>query len=44
MSLPSIVEVTQSEVAVTDAEIRPAETQCDAKISEARLRYAIGGL
>ncbi len=44
LGLSSIVEVTQSEVAVTSAETRLAETQYDAKIAEARLRYAIGGL
>jgi outer membrane protein len=44
LGLSSIVEVTQSEVAVTSAETRLAETQYDAKISEARLRYAVGGL
>jgi len=44
LGLSSIVEVTQSEVAVTVAETRLAETQYDAKIAEARLRYAIGGI
>jgi outer membrane protein len=44
LGLSSVVEVTQSEVAVTAAETRLAETQYDAKISEARLRYAVGGL
>src|SRR6059036_5919 len=44
LGLSSIVEVTQSEVAVTAAETRLAETQYNAKISEARLRYAIGGI
>ncbi len=44
LGLSSIVEVTQSEVAVTSAETRLAETQYDAKISEARLRYAVGGI
>jgi len=44
LGLSSIVEVTQSEVAVTAAETRLAETQYDAKIAEARLRFAIGGL
>src|SRR2546425_4404491 len=44
LGLSSIVEVTQSEVAVTVAETRLAETQYNAKISEARLRYAIGGI
>jgi outer membrane protein len=44
LGLSSIVEVTQSEVAVTAAETRLAETQYDAKIAEARLRYAIGGI
>lgn len=44
LGLSSVVEMTQSEVAVTAAETRLAETQYDAKISAARLRYAIGGL
>ena len=44
LGLSSIVEVTQSEVAVTTAETRLAETQYDAKIAEARLRYAVGGI
>ena len=44
LGLSSIVEVTQSEVAVTAGETRLAETQYDAKIAEARLQYAIGGL
>jgi len=44
LGLSSIVEITQSEVAVTAAETRLAETQYNAKIAEARLRYAIGGL
>ena len=44
LGLSSIVEVTQSEVAVTAAETRLAETQFDAKIAEARLRYAVGGI
>ncbi len=44
LGLSSIVEVTQSEVAVTSAETRLAETQYDAKIAEARLRYAVGGI
>ena len=44
LGLGSIVEVTQSEVAVTAAETRLAETQYDAKIAEARLRYAVGGI
>lgn len=44
LGLSSIVEVTQSEVAVTVAEIRLAQTQYDAKIGEARLRYAVGGI
>lgn len=44
LGLSSIVEVTQSEVAVATAEIRLAETQYDAKIAEARLRYAVGGI
>lgn len=44
LGLSSVVEVTQSEVAVTTAETRLAETQYDAKIAEARLRYAVGGI
>ena len=44
LGLSSIVEVTQSEVAVTVADTRLAETQYDAKIAEARLRYAVGGI
>ena len=44
LGLSSIVEVTQSEVAVTAAETRLAETQYDAKIAEARLRFAVGGI
>jgi outer membrane protein len=44
LGLSSIVEVTQSEVAVTAAETRLAETQYNAKIAEARLKYAIGGM
>jgi outer membrane protein len=43
LGLSSIVEVTQSEVAITTAETRLAETQFEAKIAEARLRYAVGG-
>ncbi len=42
LGLSSIVEVTQSEVAVTEAETRLAETQYNAKIAEARLRYVVG--
>ena len=42
LGLSSIVEVTQSEVAVTAAETRLAETQYNAKIAEAQLRYAVG--
>ena len=44
LGLSSIVEVTQSEVAVTAAETRLAQTQYNSKIAEARLRYAIGGI
>jgi outer membrane protein len=44
LGLSSIVEVTQSEVAVTVAETRLAETQFDARIAEARLRFAVGGI
>ena len=44
LGLSSIVEVTQSEVAVTAAETRLAETQYNAKIAEAQLRYAIGAI
>jgi outer membrane protein len=42
LGLSSIVEVTQSEVAVTAAETRLAETQYNSKIAEAQLRYAVG--
>ena len=44
LGLSSIVEVTQSEVAVTAAETRLAESQYNAKIAEAQLRYAVGGI
>lgn len=44
LGLSSIVEVTQSEVAVTAAETRLAETQYNTKIAEARLRYTVGGI
>jgi outer membrane protein len=44
LGLSSIVEVMQSEVAVTAAETRLAETQYNAKIAEARLRYAVRGI
>jgi len=44
LGLSSIVEVTQSEVAVTAAETRLADTQYNAKIAEAQLRYAIGAI
>lgn len=44
LGLSSIVEVTQSEVAITVAETRLAETQYNTKIAEARLRYAVGGI
>ena len=44
LGLSSIVEVTQSEVAVTTAETRLAETQYNAKIAEAQLRYAVGAM
>ena len=44
LGLSSIIEVTQSEVAVTAAETRLAETQYNAKIAEAQLRYAVGGI
>ncbi len=44
LGLSSIVEVTQSEVAVTAAETRLAETQYNAKIAEAQLRYAVGAM
>jgi outer membrane protein len=44
LGLSSIVEVTQSEVAVTVAETRLAETQYNVKIAEAQLRYAVGGI
>jgi outer membrane protein len=44
LGLSSIVEVTQSEVAVTGAETRLAEVEYNARIAEAQLRYAVGGI
>jgi outer membrane protein TolC len=41
--LGSIVEVTQSEVALTAAQTRLAEAQYDYKIAEVTLAYASGG-
>ncbi len=43
LGLGSIVEVTQSEVAVTMAQTRLAEAQYDYKIAEVTLAYAAGG-
>lgn len=43
LGLGSIVEVTQSEVALTAAQTRLAEAQYDYKISEVTLAYASGG-
>ncbi len=43
LGLGSVVEVTQSEVAVTAAQTRLAEAQYDYKIAEATLAYAAGG-
>jgi outer membrane protein len=42
LGLGSIVEVTQSEVALTGAQTRLAEAQYDYKIAEATLAYAAG--
>jgi outer membrane protein len=44
LGLGSIVEVTQSEVAVTAAQTRLAEAQYDYKIAEVTLAYATGTL
>lgn len=44
LGLGSIVEVTQSEVAVTSAQTRLAEAQYDYKIAEVTLAYATGKL
>ena len=44
LGLSSIVEVTQSEVSLTGAETRLAETQYNARIAQAQLRYAVGGI
>ncbi|MGE0278215.1 MAG: TolC family protein [Nitrospiraceae bacterium] len=43
LGLGSVVEVTQSEVAVTAAETRLADAQYDYKIAEVTLAYATGG-
>ena len=43
LGLGSIVEVTQSEVAVTMAQTKLAEAQYDYKIAEVTLAYAAGG-
>jgi outer membrane protein len=43
LGLGSVVEVTQSEVAVTAAQTRLAEAQYDYKIAEVTLAYAAGG-
>jgi outer membrane protein len=42
LGLGSVVEVTQSEVAVTAAETRLAEAQYDYKVAEVTLAYAAG--
>jgi len=44
LGLGSVVEVTQSEVAVTAAQMRLAEAQYDYKIAEVTLAYAAGQL
>ncbi len=44
LGLGSIVEVTQSEVALTGAQTRLAEAQYDYKIAEVTLAYAAGAL
>ena len=43
LGLGSVVEVTQSEVAVTAAQTRLADAQYDYKIAEVTLAYATGG-
>jgi outer membrane protein len=43
LGLGSVVEVTQSEVALTAAQTRLAEAQYDYKIAEVTLAYAAGG-
>ena len=43
LGLGTVVEVTQSEVAVTAAETRLAEAQYDYKIAEVTLAYSAGG-
>ena len=43
LGLGTIVEVTQSEVALTGAETRLAEAQYDYKIAEVTLAYASAG-
>jgi outer membrane protein len=42
LGLGSVVEVTQSEVALTGAQTRLAESQYDYKIAEVTLAYAVG--
>ena len=43
LGLGTVVEVTQSEVAVTTAQTRLAEAQYDYKIAEVTLAYSAGG-
>lgn len=43
LGLGSVIEVTQSEVALTSAQTRLAEAQYDYKIAEVTLAYAAGG-
>jgi outer membrane protein len=43
LGLGSVVEVTQSEVALTAAQTKLAEAQYDYKIAEATLAYTVGG-
>lgn len=43
LGLGSVVEVTQSEVAVTAAQTKLAEAQYDYKIAEVTLAYSAGG-
>lgn len=43
LGLGTVVEVTQSEVAVTAAQTRLAESQFDYKIAEVTLAYSAGG-
>ena len=42
LGLGSVVEVTQSEVALTSAQTRLAESQYDYKIAEVTLAYTVG--